>query len=113
MLITHAATLFSVFVPNVAKASLAAIGPLLVQVIERELAAEDLPNTTFGSLAAQTFGVARTRSRSVLGSMTDMRHQIEAAVEQSGGLRHLDLPGLIDRCGGFRSAPSSTSSGSI
>jgi len=46
LLITHAATLFSVFVPNVAKASLAAIGPLLVQVIERELAAEDLPNTT-------------------------------------------------------------------
>jgi hypothetical protein len=94
LLVTHAATLFSVFEPNVAKASLAAIGPLLAQLIERELAAEDLPQATFGSLAASTFVVVRTSSRSVLGSMTDMRYQIERAVGQSGGLRHLDLPSL-------------------
>lgn len=65
LLITHAASLFSVFVPNVAKASLAAIGPLLVQLIERELAAENLPNTTFGSLAAQTYGVGYFMIRKV------------------------------------------------
>ena len=94
LLVTHAATLFSVFEPNVAKASLAAIGPLLVQLIERELAAEDLPQATFGSLAASAFVVARTSSRTLVGSMTDMQYQIERAVGQSGGLRHLDLPSL-------------------
>ncbi len=94
LLISHAGTLFSVFEPDLAKASLTAIGPLLVQLIERELAAEDLPKTTFGSLEASAFAVGRTCSRSVLGSMTDMRYQIERAAEQSGGLRHLDLPSL-------------------
>jgi len=94
LLITHAATLFSTFEPDVAKASLTAVGSLLTRLIERELAAEGLPPTTFGALEASTIVVGRTCSRSVLGSMTDMRYQIEAAVDQSGGLRRLDLPRL-------------------
>jgi hypothetical protein len=64
---------------------------LALRLIERELGAEGLPPDTFGSLKASAFEVGRTCSRSVLGTMTDMRYQIEAAVHQSGGLRHLDL----------------------
>lgn len=94
LLVAHADTLFAVFEPNVAKASLVAMGPLLVQLIQRELAAEGLPPATFGSLSGSSMVLERTASRSVLGSMTDMRYQIEAAVEQSAGLRHLDVPGL-------------------
>ncbi len=94
LLITHATTLFSVFEPDVVKASLTAVGSLLTRLIERELAAEGLPPTTFGPLEASTIVVGRTCSRSVLGSMTDLRYQVEAAVDQSGGLRRLDLPSL-------------------
>jgi len=94
LLITHAASLFSIFEPDVVKASLTPLGPFAVRLIERELAAESLPPTTFGALEASIIVVGRTCSRSVLGTMTDMRYQIEAVVHESRGLRQLDLPGL-------------------
>jgi hypothetical protein len=94
LLIAHAATLFSVFEPDVTKASLTHFGPWLLRLIERELAAEDMSPTTFGPLQASSVMIGRTCNRSVLGSMTDMRYQIERAVQQSGGLTPLDLPGL-------------------
>ena len=50
LLLVHAGTLFSVFAPDVRKAHLAPIGPLVVRLIERELHAEDLPLDCFGDL---------------------------------------------------------------
>jgi hypothetical protein len=94
LLMTHAATLFGMFEPDIAKSSVTPIGPLALRLIERELAAEGLPPDTFGSLEASAFEVGRTCSRSVLGTMTDLRYHIEAAVHQPGGLRHLDLADL-------------------
>jgi len=94
LLMTHAATPFGMFEPNIAKSSVTPVGPLAVRLIERELAAEGLPPDTFGSLKASVFQVGRTCSRSVLGTMTDMRYQIQAAVHQSGGLGGLDLARL-------------------
>lgn len=94
LLMTHAATLFGMFEPDITKSSVTPIGPLALSLIERELAAEELPPDTFGSLEASAFEVGRTWSRSVLGTMTDIRYQVEAAVHQSGGLRHLDLAHL-------------------
>lgn len=67
---------------------------MAIRLIERELGAEHLPPNAFGSLEAATFVVGRTCSRSVLGTMNDMRYQIDAAVHQSAGLRHIDLPDL-------------------
>ena len=94
LLMTHAATLFSVFEPEISKASVNPIGPLAVRLIERELASEDLPPDTFGPLQASAFTMGRTSSRSVLGTMTDMRHQIAAAAHQSGGLGDIDIRSL-------------------
>ncbi|HKA49617.1 MAG TPA: hypothetical protein VKK19_08515 [Candidatus Dormibacteraeota bacterium] len=94
LLMTHAVTLFSVFEPEISKASVNPIGPLAVRLIERELASEDLPPDTFGPLQASAFMMGRTSSRRVLGTMTDMRHQIAAAAHQSGGLGDIDIRSL-------------------
>jgi len=91
LLLTHAATLFGMFEPHITKSSVTPMGPLAVRLIERELAAEGLPPDSFGSLEASAIELGHTCNRSVLGTMTDMRYQIEAAVHQSGGLGHLDL----------------------
>src|SRR5579859_62886 len=94
LLMTHSTTLFAAFEPDIAKAQLVPMGSLALGLIERELAAEELPQHTFGKMTAGDFVVGRTCSRSVLGTMNDMRYQIEAAVHHSGGLRRLDLAGL-------------------
>jgi hypothetical protein len=109
LLITHAVTMFSIFEPEITKASVKPLGSLAVPLIERDLGAEHLPADTFGSLEAANFVVGRTCSRSVLGTMNDMRFQIKASVHQSAGLRHIDLASLpTDRCAGSRSALSIT-----
>ena len=96
LLMTHAATLFSVFEPEISKASINPIGPLAVHLVERELASEELAPDTLGPLQASAFVVGRTCDRSVLGTMTDMRYQIETAVDNSGGLRNTDI-GQLNR----------------
>lgn len=91
LLLTHASTLFTLFEPDVTKPQVTPLGKLATRLIERELEAEELPRDMFGSLRTEDWVVGRTRDRSVLGSMTDMRYQIERAVELSGGLRHVDV----------------------
>jgi hypothetical protein len=94
LLMVHSTTLFAAFEPDITKGQVTSLGRLALALIERELAAEGLPQDTFGQMAPDSFVVGRTCSRSVLGTMTDMRYQIEAAVHQSGGLHRLDLAGL-------------------
>ncbi|HVC75231.1 MAG TPA: hypothetical protein VND96_01810 [Candidatus Micrarchaeaceae archaeon] len=94
LLMAHSSTLFAVFEPEIAKAKVIPLGRFALSLIERELTAEGLPQDTFGPMAASDLVIGRTCSRSVLGTMTDMRYQIEAAVYQSGGLQRLDLAGL-------------------
>ena len=91
---THATTLFSLFEAEITSASVKFLGPLAVKLVERELAAENLPEDTFGRLRPSEFEVGRTSSRSVLGTMSDMRFHIERAAHQSGGSRMIDLGGL-------------------
>ena len=94
LLAAHAGTLFAFFEPDITKAHITQFGLFLLGLIVRELGAEDLPADTFGHLASSDFVIGRTCSRSVLGTMTDMRYQVEAAVYDSGGLHRLDLLGL-------------------
>jgi hypothetical protein len=72
LLVTHAGTLFSVFVPNVTAAGLRRIGPLVVSAIETALRAEGLPVDTLGELDAQEVTVAKTADRRILGTMNDL-----------------------------------------
>ena len=86
LLVTHAGTLFSVFVPDVRAASLRPIGRLVVPLIQAELVADGLSADTLGALEATEVVVARTADRSVLGSMNDMALMIESGVWADGGL---------------------------
>jgi hypothetical protein len=94
LLLTHAATLFSVFEADVRAAVLRDIGRLATDLITRELLREGLPPTTFGALDPAAVAVAKTADRSVLGCMNDMAFHCEVAIHDSGGLASTDIGGL-------------------
>jgi hypothetical protein len=94
LLLTHAATLFSIFEANVSARGLRATGPLVTGLIERELAREGLPSAVFAGLESQELIIAKTADRSVLGCMNDMAFLCQNAIAGSGGLMRTDLVAL-------------------
>ena len=90
LLLTHAATLFSVFEPDVRVGQLRSTRELVSALVERELREEQLPPETFGDMRSEELVIAKTADRSVLGCMNDMAFLAEVAVGQSGGLASLD-----------------------
>ncbi len=94
LLLTHAATLFTVFEPDVQAAGLHDPGRLVTGLITRELLREQLPADTFGSLDPASVVIAKTADRSVLGCMNDMAFMCEIAVNRSGGLAATDIADL-------------------
>ena len=90
LLLAHAGTLFSVFVPNIRKADLMPIGPSLVPLIHEELEAESFPRDRLGALDSRTIALAKTESRTVLGYMNEMARFCEYAVDDAGGLARCD-----------------------
>ena len=125
LLIAHAGTLFSVFVPDIRKADLVPIGPSVVRFIHTELEAESFPLDRLGALDSRSIALAKTESRTVLGYMNEMARFCEYTVGDAGGLarrnarelnhelrRELHLlrqpPGYfvpIERAGGSRDRP--------
>ena len=95
LLLTHAGTLFSIFLPGVRVGDLRPIGPYVVAATEMELRAENLPLDTFGRLDRNTVCLARTASRSILGFMNEMAFQVRYQVERNGGLDQCET-GLIN-----------------
>jgi len=95
LLVTHAATLFSVFCPDVRAAQLRPFGPFLVARIIAQLQAESLSEHALGELdpAAVTIAVT-TGGRSVLGCMNDLALTCRLASEDAVGLGLLDLAEL-------------------
>jgi hypothetical protein len=91
LLLAHARTLFSVFVPGVHKADLMPIGASVVALIHNELRAENLPLDRFGLLDPGSVELAKTASRTVLGYMNEMARFCEYAVAESGGLAGSDV----------------------
>jgi hypothetical protein len=90
LLLTHAGTLFSVFLPDVRAPQLRPPGPYIVGVVEAALDSEGLPTHLFGTLDPAALKVAKTASRSVLGFMNDMAVHIDYAVASAGGLGRCD-----------------------
>jgi len=73
LLVTHAATLFSVFCPDVRAAQLRPLGPFLVWRIVAQLDAEGLSERALGELDGGQVTIAATAGgRSVLGCMHDL-----------------------------------------
>lgn len=91
LLLTHAATLFTVFEPDVRAAGLRDTRATVTGLIARELAREGLPADTFGELKSAAIALAKTVDRSVLGCMNDMAYRSEAIVYEAGGLTAADL----------------------
>lgn len=95
LLITHAGTLFSLFLPDVRAADLRPIGAALLPPLRAELVREALPADTFGPLAdTAPVHLAKTADRSVLGCMNDLALRCEWTIERAGGLARLDLADL-------------------
>lgn len=94
LLVTHAGTLFSLFLPDVLAADLRPIGAVLVPALRAELAREGLPRDTFGHLDANSVQLAKTADRSILGCMNDLALRCEWAAADDGGLAGIDLAEL-------------------
>jgi hypothetical protein len=94
LLITHAATLFTVFEADVRTADLRDPGRLVTGLISRELQRERLPADTFGNPDPAGVILAKTADRSVLGCMNDMAFMCETVTTRSGGLASTDIADL-------------------
>lgn len=91
VLLTHAGTLFSAFLPDVRVAEMRPLGRFVVDALEAELRAEGLPTDGLGLLDPDDLRLATTASRSTLGFMNEMVWSIRYQVASAGGL---------DRCEG-------------
>ncbi len=94
LLLTHSATLFTIFEADVTASALRATRELITGLIGRELRREELPAGTFGDLGQQEVVLAKTADRSVLGCMNDMAFSCEHAIGGAGGLARTDLAEL-------------------
>jgi hypothetical protein len=97
LLITHAATLFSVFCPDVRAGQLRPLGPFLMSQVVAQLHAEGLSERALGEFDGGQGTIAATTvtgGRSVLGCMNDLALTCRLASEDAGGLGSLDLAAL-------------------
>jgi hypothetical protein len=94
LLLTHVATLFTIFESDVRAPELRDPGRLVTGLISRELLREQLPADTFGSTDPASIIIAKTADRSVLGCMNDMAFMCEAVTTRSGGLAAIDVAHL-------------------
>jgi hypothetical protein len=94
LLVTHAGTLFTVFVPDVRAADLRPLGPFLVERIHAALAMEGLPPEALGRLVPEALRLAKTADRRVLGTMNDAAMRCEWIIGDDGGLAKVDLAAL-------------------
>lgn len=91
LLLVHAGTVFSVFVPDVRKSDLDPLGPFLVEAVTLALDAERLPHDVLGALDGSDVRIARTASRRVLGFMNELAWHIEYALGRSGSVLDVDV----------------------
>ncbi len=94
LLLTHSATLFSIFEADAPVSGLRATREFVADLIGRELSCEGLSAGTFGDLERQEVLLARTVDRSVLGCMNDMAFRCEHVIAGAGGLARTDLAEL-------------------
>jgi hypothetical protein len=100
LLLTQAATLFTIVAPDVRAPDLRSLQAFVVGLIERELAAENLPTETFGRLSDEALRIATTADRSVLGCMNDMASLLASSSPETEGSRTPTSARSIVRSGG-------------
>jgi hypothetical protein len=90
LLVTHAATAFSVMVLDVRAADAPALGGVVREAIRRALVDEGLAPDALGDLDRTTATVAATASRRVLAVMNDIAYQATRLVAEEGGAQRAD-----------------------
>lgn len=90
LLLTHAGTLFPVFVADVRKADITPIGPYVVRLITDHLSSEGLAPETLGRLDPEDVHLAKTASRSILGVMNDTAVHARYRIDAMGGIDRTD-----------------------
>ena len=94
LLLTHAGTLFPVFIADVRARQLKTIGSFVIGHIDAALADEGFARDALGVLDPASVRLARTASRQVLGFMNDTVTMCRDHSAASGGLAVADLRGL-------------------
>ena len=99
VLFTHDTTLYSVFVPGLKKPEFAQLDQIFGQRLFKALLWEAFPQDQIERMldACRTIRFTRSNNRSVLGSMNDIRFQIEVHVAHAGGLANVELADLHQR----------------
>ena len=70
------------------------LGGYVVEAIETELRADQLPAGTFAQLDRTDARIAKTASRSTLGYMKEMAFELEWSIASDGGLDRVDIDEL-------------------
>lgn len=91
LLLTHAGTLFPVFVADLRKADLLPIGAYVVDLVEEHLHSEGLAASTLGRLDRNDVHLAKTASRSILGHMNDTTIHARYRIEAMGGIDRAEI----------------------
>ena len=91
LLLTHAGTTFSVFVPDVRKSDLDPLDLFIVDALIVALDSEGLPHDALGELDPLDVQLATTASRRVLGYMNDIAMHIDYALDLYGGVLDVDV----------------------
>lgn len=95
VLFTNEKTLFSFLVPGLKREQLRSLGEVFAKNLSERLAAEGLgkyEKKLVGDRSA--IAIAKTNSKSVLGSMNDLALQFEYHIKGYGGLENIDLKRL-------------------
>jgi len=93
VLFTHDETLFSVFIPELKKPDFVHLQDVFGQRLFKAMLWNEFTQTQIEAMLelCREIHFAKSSNRSVLGSMNDMRVQIEWYVERDGGLESVDL----------------------
>jgi len=93
VLITHNYTLFSLFVPGVSNADLKYFPDLFGQALFKAMRHSEFTQPQIEHMLEQgrELRFAKTDSRSVLGSMNDMKQMLDYTVYQHGKLAHVGM----------------------
>lgn len=91
LLLTHAGTLFPLFIADVLAADLRRLDDLLERNARTALYDERLSPDALGDLSGAVPLIARTTSRRILGVMTEDTRMCEYAIASAGGLEHTDV----------------------
>jgi hypothetical protein len=93
VLVTNDITLFSLFIPGLKKPDFQSFNFIFGQQIFKNMLHEKIPQKQIEMILSECEDIQfkRTNNRSVLGSMNELKFQLECHIEAEGGLERTDI----------------------